>query len=75
MTAESDHKAEARQNANDTEVMDSSVRGDNQSAPEVKSENEGINEKQADWASRIADGCSEKLEVLFKKEAVNEIEG
>ena len=66
---ESDNKAEARQNAIDTEMMDSSVRDDNQS------ENEGTNEKQADWASMIADGCSENMEVLMKKEAVNEIEG
>ncbi|XP_050283563.1 uncharacterized protein LOC126723806 [Quercus robur] len=80
MTAESNHKAvierqaEARQNANDNEMRGSPVRNDNQSAPRVKSENEGTNEKQADLPSMVADGCNEKLEVLIKEESGNEIE-
>ena len=80
MTAESNHKAvierqaEARQNANNNEMRGSPVRNDNQSAPRVKSENEGTNEKQADLPSMVADGCNEKPEVLIKEESGNEIE-
>ena len=80
MTAESNHKAvierqaEARQNANDNEMRGSSVRNDNQSAPRVKSENEGTNEKQADLPSMVADGCNEKPADLIKEESGNEIE-
>ncbi|XP_030935338.1 AF4/FMR2 family member 4-like isoform X2 [Quercus lobata] len=70
-----DDQAETRQNANENEMMSSPVRGDNQSAPEVNSENQSANEKRANLPSMIEDECGEKQEVLIKIEAGNEIEG
>jgi hypothetical protein len=70
-----DDQSESIQNANDNEMMGAPVRGDNQSALEVNSENQGANEKKTDLPSMIADVCGEKLEVSSKIEAGNEIEG
>ncbi|XP_041018778.1 uncharacterized protein LOC121260812 isoform X2 [Juglans microcarpa x Juglans regia] len=79
-TAESDlivvdNQAEARQVENDNFMMGSPVRGNSHSTLEVNCENQGIHEKCADSLTTISDGCVEKLEVLCKNEAGNEIEG
>ncbi|KAG6648717.1 uncharacterized protein LOC122315143 isoform X1 [Carya illinoinensis] len=79
-TAESDrivvdNQAEARQIENDNVMMGSPVRGNNHSALEVNCENQGTHERCADSSTTISDGCGEKLEVMCKNEAGNEIEG
>ncbi|KAF3447252.1 hypothetical protein FNV43_RR12432 [Rhamnella rubrinervis] len=57
---------------NGIKMLGSPVRGENHSATEENCENLNRNEVKEDFPTWVADGCSEKVEILGKEEAGND---
>lgn len=79
-TAENDHEVVIDIHPKDTpsengiKMLGSPIKGgENHSATEENCENQNTNEIKEDFPTRVADGCSEKVEILGKEEAVNEV--